>query len=398
MDAHMNHRQINEDQYGLVLSGGGTKGAYEIGAWKALAELEIPIQGIVGASIGAINGALMMEGNIDKAEELYRSVQLKDILETVKSIDPTQDVFSLSNAPGILKDVITQGGLSNDGLKNMIQNGIDLDKIYESEVDFGIITYSVDSLSHHEVFKEDIPREQMADFITASANFPIFKPTVAGGTRYVDGGVYDTVPVNMLIDRGYKKIIVIDINGFGRRRKIENKDGVYVKMVQCSEDLGGTFEFSPEKINRNIQLGYLDTLKTFQKLQGFDYYFTSDYFNKLIENFSLNQIFGLEKAARLYGINRYQIYENDRFLEEIYAEHLEARKNYKEARSDGILTQVIRRPSMILKMINNGSLIVWIEEIFGSSPWLDFKGWQIFLGNYIFSGAAMIELENYLSH
>ena len=44
--------------YGLVLAGGGTKGAYEVGAWKALRELGVDITAIVGTSIGAINGAL----------------------------------------------------------------------------------------------------------------------------------------------------------------------------------------------------------------------------------------------------------------------------------------------------------------------------------------------------
>ena len=52
--------------YGLVLAGGGTRGAYEVGAWKALKELDIEITGIVGTSIGAINGALFLQDDYDK--------------------------------------------------------------------------------------------------------------------------------------------------------------------------------------------------------------------------------------------------------------------------------------------------------------------------------------------
>ena len=39
-------------RYGLVLAGGGTKGAYEVGAWKALKELDVEITAIVGTSSG----------------------------------------------------------------------------------------------------------------------------------------------------------------------------------------------------------------------------------------------------------------------------------------------------------------------------------------------------------
>ena len=85
------------DDYGLVFSGGGTRGAYEIGAWKALNELGIKIQGVVGASIGAINGALFLQGDIDKAEKIYRGIRVEDILEIEQPIDPNHDLLSPSN-------------------------------------------------------------------------------------------------------------------------------------------------------------------------------------------------------------------------------------------------------------------------------------------------------------
>ena len=53
--------------YGLILAGGGAKGAYQIGAWKALIELGIQIEAIAGTSIGAINGAFIAQGDFDKA-------------------------------------------------------------------------------------------------------------------------------------------------------------------------------------------------------------------------------------------------------------------------------------------------------------------------------------------
>ena len=55
------------ESYGLVLAGGGAKGIYQIGAWKALRELDIPIQAVTGASIGSINGALLAQGDVHDA-------------------------------------------------------------------------------------------------------------------------------------------------------------------------------------------------------------------------------------------------------------------------------------------------------------------------------------------
>ena len=62
--------------YGLVLEGGGAKGAYHVGAFKALKELGIEIGGIAGSSIGAINGAMMVQGNYELLEKVWYSLCL----------------------------------------------------------------------------------------------------------------------------------------------------------------------------------------------------------------------------------------------------------------------------------------------------------------------------------
>ena len=51
----------------LVLSGGGSRGAYEIGAWQALEELGVKFDGVYGTSIGAMNAALVAQGDLNAA-------------------------------------------------------------------------------------------------------------------------------------------------------------------------------------------------------------------------------------------------------------------------------------------------------------------------------------------
>ena len=56
---------------GLVLEGGGTKGAYQIGAYKALRDLGIEFQGVTGTSIGALNGAYIIQNDIEIMEDIW---------------------------------------------------------------------------------------------------------------------------------------------------------------------------------------------------------------------------------------------------------------------------------------------------------------------------------------
>ena len=73
-------RQIKRKQkpngYGLVLAGGGCKGVYQIGAWRALREMDIPIECVVGTSVGAMNGALVALDRYDGAVELWKNMSI----------------------------------------------------------------------------------------------------------------------------------------------------------------------------------------------------------------------------------------------------------------------------------------------------------------------------------
>ena len=55
----------------IVLSGGGAKGGYEIGAWKAFRRLGIDFDIVTGTSVGALNGVLMVQNDFFKAYKLW---------------------------------------------------------------------------------------------------------------------------------------------------------------------------------------------------------------------------------------------------------------------------------------------------------------------------------------
>ena len=67
--------------YGLVLSGGGAKGSYEIGVWKALKDMGIPIVAITGTSIGALNGAMLVQGDDVLCELAWTNFSVEEIID-----------------------------------------------------------------------------------------------------------------------------------------------------------------------------------------------------------------------------------------------------------------------------------------------------------------------------
>ena len=70
-----------EKEYGIVLEGGGAKGAYPIGAWKALRESGVKIKGISGTSVGALNGALMCMGDLELAEKVWSNLTYSQVMD-----------------------------------------------------------------------------------------------------------------------------------------------------------------------------------------------------------------------------------------------------------------------------------------------------------------------------
>ena len=78
--------------YGVALEGGGARGAYHIGALKALMENGYEISGIVGTSIGAFNAAVVAQGDFDKLYKFWTSSTSADLLDI-----NIQDVVKIVN-------------------------------------------------------------------------------------------------------------------------------------------------------------------------------------------------------------------------------------------------------------------------------------------------------------
>ncbi|MDN5342842.1 MULTISPECIES: patatin-like phospholipase family protein [Oceanotoga] len=287
------------NNYGLVLSGGGAKGSYQIGVWKALSEMNIKISTITGTSIGALNGAFLIQEDY----ELLKLAWTHFSIDTVLSVDKekwnnkkmyNKKYFSFLT---VIKNLITSGGIETKPLEEILRKYIDEEKIRRSNIDFGINTYSLTDKKPIEIFKEDIPQGKFVDYLLASSCFPAFKPVEIDEKKYIDGGIHDNLPITMMENKGIKNIIVVDVGGKHTKKSKPLKDSNVI-YIRSNRDLGKTLEIDSEKAKENIKFGYLDTLKAFNHLTGIKYYIVYDKKCQFIKN-------SLSKAniEQFFGIN-----------------------------------------------------------------------------------------------
>lgn len=354
-------------QYGLALGGGGTRGAYEVGVARALKEIGIDIVAVSGTSIGAINGALIVQNDIEKMEELYKNITFDDIFNDDINIDKTKDIFDFKNIFKIMGEYIKNNGLDNTKLKNFLEKYINVDKIYKSKCDLGIMAFSLTDKEADGSFKKDIPKDEFIDRLLASSCFPIFKAQKINDEEFFDGGIADVMPINMLIEKGIKNIIAVDVNGPGITKN-NISSNVLIKMIYPKDDLGGLFEFNKETITRNINMGYLDTLKSFNKIQGHMYYFELKEFNKLLKQFNVQTIYGLECAASIYEVDKYKIYTANEFIDIIKKRHDAAYRKYNNVKDSFDIGNMISKGKILDEIVNTNVGICILMDILSIRP------------------------------
>lgn len=384
----------DEKEYGLVLAGGGTRGAYQVGAWKALQELNIKIKGIAGASIGALNGALFLQNDYAMVSKMYETIKINNVMK-ISGVDGNKNIFDLSNIFNLASNYRKQNGIDNTPLRKMIEKYIDMDKLYNSPIDFGLVTYSVKSRQPLQKFKNEIAKEEMVNYLLASSCFPIFKPQIINNEEYYDGGLYDSAPTNMLIDKGYKNIILVDIAGVGLSRKLSTNKGIYLKIIRPSEDLGGTFDFNHTRIVNNIKLGYLDTMRAFNKLQGHIYYFKNEEFQKMLEVFNLETIYGLEYAAQIYNMYKYREYTFEEFINELYKRHRDAERRYNKIKNNNYMLKIGKQLKILF---DKGLGICIVNDLYMDRPASKLSNYLLnFVKDYRLAAKSLIELKNYIN-
>jgi NTE family protein len=272
-----------EKGYCLVLSGGGAKGVYHLGVWKALKELGIEVQAFIGTSIGAVIAGLLAQDGEDtldgSLDDLGDSITVDSIITLPETFTEGGKIAinrdSLSKAQELFRSVIENRGLDTSPLRRLLVSRIDESKIRTSGKDLGIVTINLSNFKPREMFMEEMEEGTIIDYLMASAAFPGFHQPVIAGKKYMDGGVFDNIPYGMARQRGYRRIIISDISGLGRNKKpeIEGSLTVYIKN---SINMGGVLDFDRQFMKDFQRLGYLDTMRVFGRLKGYSFFIEPD--------------------------------------------------------------------------------------------------------------------------
>lgn len=263
----------------VVLAGGGSRGAYQVGVWEALRELEYDYSIVTGTSVGSLNGALMATGDLKLCREMWEKITTDQILDfSIEGDISSEDIQKLA-LKEFLEKAVKDRSIDQSPLKALLEEVIDVDAVYASPVDFGLVTTSFPVLRPVYLFKDQIPREHFIDYLMASsALFPAMKPYRIGKEYYIDGGYQDTMPIRMAEERGATEVVAVNLKSFGVYKSAKDKN-VKVRIISPKEDLGFALFFDANFARPNIRRGYLDTMKAFARYDGWFYTFEKGSFS-----------------------------------------------------------------------------------------------------------------------
>lgn len=233
---------------GLVLPGGGARGAYQVGVLQAITEIcgdgRNPFPVIVGASVGALNAAALacqaqnFTRGVKRLAELWANIRTKDVYRTdAKTIARDSMRWLASLTLGGLDRVNPRSFLNNEPLRELVQRELDL-SLVEPAIEsgalhgVGITTSSYnrgtavtfyqgteDIASWQRTRREGLRCQLTAEHVMASMSLPFMFPAQLIGSEYFgDGSLRLTSPLSPAIRLGADRILVIGIRDLARDR------------------------------------------------------------------------------------------------------------------------------------------------------------------------------------
>ena len=303
----------------IVLSGGGAKGSYQLGVWKALRKLHIKYDIVTGTSIGALNGALMCEKSYFKAKKIWQKLNLELLFNKLPKTNKNIDILKLFG-----NNFLKNGGMDIKRIETIIENSINKKKFYKSKINFGLITYNFTTKKPLILSKNKIPSKKLIDYLMASATcYPAFQMKEIDGNKYIDGGYYDNLPIDLAIKLGADNLIIVDLGSPGLKRK-PTKQVKHI-IIKPRNNISFFLNFNEEDDKKNIKFGYNDTMKTFNKLDGNKFTFKKGeitrYFlnnkDKLLDNKEKSFLTSIERLGKIFKIEESNIYTIRYFIKSL---------------------------------------------------------------------------------
>lgn len=264
---------------GLVLAGGGGKGAYELGVWKALDELKLTkyITVFSGTSIGAFNSVLFAMNDMKKADELWEEVTMDKLVPISKSELIKRGIGlyiggkNLQLAKKFLNYKLEHGAIANDGAIEVVEKYLDFNKIKENnKICYAACTKLSDFSAKY--FKiNDFDEETGKKIVLASASLPlIYDCTEVLGEKYIDGGIADNISIQPVYGENCNIIIVVLLSKEAQvdRTLYPNSKLIVISPENLDENtITGTLNLNTDAKRIRIIEGYNDTINKLEPIK-----------------------------------------------------------------------------------------------------------------------------------
>jgi len=198
----------NKPKIGIALGSGGARGLAHIGVLKVLEENNIPVDYIVGCSMGAIIGACYaLNPNIKEEEKKVLSLTKRDLLKLIDLASPKRALISGNKIRSFIKELIGDKSFS------------------DTKIPLEIITTDLESGKEVRISKG-----KLADAVRASISTPgIFLPVRFGKKLLIDGGVVNPTPIDVVKEMGADVVIGVDLT-MQSKTKFENPSVIEILM------------------------------------------------------------------------------------------------------------------------------------------------------------------------
>lgn len=269
---------------GLVLTGGGGKGAYQIGVWKALkaAGLEEYIASVSGASVGGLNAALFMQKDLDKAQNIWELISIKKILTSKfesghrwrggfferdgleKIIDEDLDMGCFDESDYNCWMACVRRDMPNKGIKEVPYTtpiGLKATRKYV----YGNIEYFNLKYAKNDETKKKI-------LLATSAMPLIFPKEEIEGHKYLDGGARlfhgDNIPVRPLYEIDQCTVIlIVHLTTMDKPVSREEFPNAILYERFPRDSFRGLLDFSAEGAKKRIEQGFEENLELFMRIK-----------------------------------------------------------------------------------------------------------------------------------
>jgi NTE family protein len=255
---------------GLVFVGGGGKGAYHIGVWKALRKLHLDrnVKAVAGTSVGALNAVLFVQGNLELAEYVWETISVEKILTPDK-----QRLLNLASQlipkayfrsfMALANQAFEQGWFSRAGLLQLIRNYVHWPYVLQKGIPCYATCSRLPFMQPEDFLLNDCDQGKMEAVLLATSAIPIiFEPVTIDGAKYSDRGIWggDNMPVEPLRKIGCETIVVVHL----KREEVQKFPHLNIIEIVPQESLGGilsTLDFTAEGAKKRMAQGYEDALK-----------------------------------------------------------------------------------------------------------------------------------------